>query len=121
MIRVIIAGGRDYADRKKLFAKCRRILSTYRDNNLPIEIVNGKCPTGADFHAVAFAKKEGYSIVYFEANWDLFGLAAGGIRNGEMADYANVLIAFWDGKSRGTADMIAQARRNKLIVRVIKY
>ncbi len=47
----------------------------------------------------------------FPANWEEFGKAAGSIRNEEMKEYADALIAFlWDG-SQGTADMINRMRK----------
>ena len=49
----------------------------------------------------------------FPADWDKHGRAAGPIRNKQMADYADVLIAVWDGKSRGTKNMIDEM--NKLM------
>ena len=56
----------------------------------------------------------------FPADWDAHGRSAGAIRNGEMADYADALVAVWDGRSRGTANMISQARRRGLEVYVHK-
>jgi len=38
-----------------------------------------------------------------------------------MAKYANVLIAFWDGKSKGTKHMIDLAKKYKLVVKVIIF
>ena len=61
------------------------------------------------------------------ANWEYYGKRAGMIRNGEMARYASedpdnegILIAFWDGKSRGTKGMINIAYRTGLEVVVIR-
>jgi hypothetical protein len=59
--------------------------------------------------------------VRFPANWDRHGKAAGGIRNTAMANYGTHLIAFWDGESPGTRDMIAKAKRAGLKVLVIRY
>jgi hypothetical protein len=47
-------------------------------------------------------------ITPFPADWDLHGKAAGPIRNREMAEYADELLALWDGKSRGTKNMIEE-------------
>lgn len=55
------------------------------------------------------------------ADWDGKGKAAGYIRNAEMADYADALIAFWDDESRGTGNMIALAQDKGLKVRIISY
>lgn len=120
MLKVIIAGGRDFTNGKLLFDTCTKILANYIDAEYEIEIVCGEA-NGADYLGKLYAYRKKFKLKSFPANWDLFGVAAGPIRNGEMADYADVLIAFWDGRSRGTADMIEQAKRNKLIVRIIRY
>ena len=46
----------------------------------------------------------------FPADWNRFGRTAGPKRNKQMANYANTLVAFWDGKSRGTKNMIDLAK-----------
>lgn len=54
------------------------------------------------------------------------GKAAGPIRNAQMAKYASegakgILVAFWDGKSKGTKNMIQEARNKDLIVKIVEY
>lgn len=58
-------------------------------------------------------------IKQFPADWDKHGKAAGPIRNQEMADYADALIAVWDGESRGTRDMIDKAIDGGLVTLVV--
>lgn len=60
-------------------------------------------------------------LTIFKADWDKHGKAAGFKRNTEMAKYADALIAFWDGKSKGTKHMIDTAKSHNLKVRVIAY
>jgi hypothetical protein len=48
----------------------------------------------------------GVPVRWFIPDWDKLGKSAGIIRNNQMAEYADALIAIWDGKSRGTAHMI---------------
>jgi hypothetical protein len=57
----------------------------------------------------------------FKADWDKHGKAAGPIRNQQMAQEADGLIAFWDGKSRGTKDMIQKALNYGLETHVYRY
>ena len=57
-------------------------------------------------------------VKLFPAKWDLFGKSAGYKRNAEMANYADALIAVWDGESRGTKHMIDNAKRKGLKVYV---
>lgn len=52
--------------------------------------------------------------------WEVMGKKAGPIRNGKMAEYSDALIAIWDGKSRGTSNMIDLAKKGGLKV-LIQY
>lgn len=102
-MRIIIAGGRDFHDYREL---CRRvdILVEHCVENLgeeKIEIVSGAAK-GADRLGMKYAKERGYDCMTFPAEWDKFGKSAGYRRNVQMADYADMLFAFWDGKSKGT-------------------
>lgn len=117
--KVIIAGTRDFADYKLLKEKCDAILSNRRDDS-NIVIVSGTA-RGADRLGERYARERGYRIERYPADWDRDGNSAGPIRNAKMADNANALIAFWDGKSRGTKNMIDTAKAKGLMVRTINY
>jgi len=116
MFKVIIAGGRDFIDYALLRETCDKILCNQSD----IEIVSGAAQ-GADKLGEWYADEKGYPLKQFPANWDKFGKGAGHIRNSEMAEYADALIAFWDGKSKGTKSMISLAKKGGLLVRVKMY
>ena len=98
---------------EKLCQFCDKALS----NQTEIEIVSGTA-NGADKLGEKYANDNGYPIKQFSANWDKYGKSAGYKRNAQMADYADTLIAFWDGKSRGTKHMIDLAKRGNLKVKV---
>jgi hypothetical protein len=57
-----------------------------------------------------YGKEEGIPIKKFLPRWDLYGRSAGFRRNKEMGDYADGLIALWDGTSHGTKQMIEYMR-----------
>jgi hypothetical protein len=57
----------------------------------------------------------------FEADWDTFGAGGGPQRNEKMADYADALIAIWDGESNGTRDMIERALNHGLDTYVVVH
>ena len=116
-MKIIIAGGRDFKSYELLKYKCDIILKNVKT---PIEIVSGKAK-GADFLGETYAIEKGYEISYFPAGWEKHGKSAGVIRNEQMANYADALIAFWDGKSRGTKNMIELAKKNNLAVKIIYY
>lgn len=115
-MKVIIAGGRGFNDYKFLFEKCENILSKQKD----VEIVSGTA-RGADELGEKYAKEKGFKLKQFPADWDKYKKGAGYIRNKQMAEYADSLIAFWDGKSKGTKHMIDLAKEHNLKIRIIKY
>jgi len=112
-MKVIIAGGRDFNDYEKLCRFCDKVLSKQNE----IEIVSGTA-RGADKLGEKYAVDNGYDIKRFPADWDRYGKSAGYRRNAQMAEYADALIAFWDGKSKGTEHMINLANTVNLKVRV---
>ena len=65
-------------------------------------------------NAEQYAAENNVPIKIFPAEWKKYGKAAGPIRNKAMLDYAKdetpVVAAFWDGKSRGTGNMLKQAK-----------
>jgi hypothetical protein len=81
------------------------------------EIVSGGAQ-GVDFLAELYAKKKSLKFTEFKADWESFGKQAGFKRNVEMAEYADRLIAVWDGASRGTFHMMQQmvARQKPVFV-----
>jgi hypothetical protein len=115
-MKVIIAGGRGFDNYNLLSDSCDKILS----NQNQVEIVSGTA-NGADKLGEKYANEKGYPIKQFPADWDKYGKSAGYKRNEEMAKYADALIAFWDGKSKGTKHMIDLARRYELKVRIVYY
>ena len=92
---------------------CDSWLEDYDD----ITIVSGTAK-GADKLGELYGKQNDYPIKKFPADWDAFGKSAGYRRNVEMAEYADMLIAFWDGKSKGTEHMINIAKERNLIVKI---
>ena len=116
-LKVIIAGGRNFSNDKILKQTCDNILQGQPN----IEIVSGAHYKGADKLGEQYAKERNYQLTKFPANWNTYGRAAGPKRNQQMANYADVLIAFWDGKSKGTLNMINEAKRANLSVNIISY
>ena len=115
-MKIIIAGGRDFNDYEMLCRRVDNILSRQTE----IEIVSGRA-RGADQLGEKYGKERDYKISYFAANWDLHKKAAGYIRNIEMGEYADALILFWDGKSKGSKHMLKIATDKELKIRVITY
>lgn len=116
--RVIIAGCRDFADYELLKEKCDFYLQKQQPED--IVFVSGHA-SGADALGERYAQERGFQLEIYPADWKAHGRAAGPIRNENMARVAHALIAFWDGKSRGTKNMIDTARKHNLQVAVVRY
>lgn len=114
--KVIIAGGRDFNNYNILEKYCNYILQ----NKINVEIVCGLA-RGADKLGKIYAEKNKLKISYFPAEWDKHGKSAGYLRNNEMANYADSAIIFWDGKSKGSKNMIELAKSKNLLLRIYKY
>jgi hypothetical protein len=114
MSKVIIAGSRTFND----YTLLEETLNKF---NLTItEIVSGTAK-GADSLGERYATENNITIKKFPANWAKYNKSAGYIRNKEMAEYGDILIAFWDGKSKGTKHMIDLANNKNLSVNIIEY
>lgn len=107
-MKTIIAGCRGFNDYNLLKEK----VDYYRKDHVISEVVSGTA-RGADYLGEEYANENGIPIKSFPADWENYGKAAGPIRNRQMAEYADVLIAVWDGKSKGTNNMIIEM--NKLM------
>ena len=117
--KVVVAGGRDFNNFPLLRDTLDKLLEVKTHSHL-IEIVNGTA-RGADTLGGCYARLRNYSVALFPADWEQFDKAAGHIRNKEMLDYADVVVVFWDGKSRGTKNMIEITKKAKKPIRVIRY
>lgn len=83
------------------------------------EVVSGRA-RGVDILGEQWAAVRGVPVRGFPARWrradGSVDRGAGFARNQQMADYADALIAVWDGESRGTADMVRRAKSRGLKV-----
>lgn len=117
--KLIVAGGRDFNDKDRLVKEIFSLANGELAERA-VSIVSGMA-RGADRMAHTFADVNKVQCYEFPADWDTHGRAAGHIRNREMAEFADGLLAFWDGKSRGTQNMIETMRSMGKPVRVINY
>lgn len=84
------------------------------------EIISGGA-TGADALGERYAKAEKIPLTVITADWKTYGKAAGPMRNTEIVERAERVIAIWDGKSTGTADTIRKAKAQGKEVLIIIY
>ncbi len=132
MFKVIIAGGRDFDNYEKLVEFCNKVLINKND----IEVVCGMAG-GADLLGKRYAIEKGLKVNEFPADWNnidvepcviktnkngnKYNTLAGHNRNKLMAENAEALMAFFDGKSKGTKNMIDLATEKGLKIKVFRY
>ena len=116
-MKTIIAGSRDFQNYDYLCSCIKNI------TEFITEIVSGTAK-GADKLGERYAQENDIPLKLFPADWDKYGRRAGHIRNSQMLEYIKpdgMLIAFWDGQSKGTLDMITKTRKAGLKTIVFSY
>jgi YspA, cpYpsA-related SLOG family len=114
MIKLITAGGRDFRN-KLLFEETMASLTI-----TPDEVVCGMA-SGADELGRQWAIANNVLLKEFRADWGRLGKSAGPKRNKSMAEYSTHLLAFWNGESRGTDNMLKLAQKHNLKIKLITY
>lgn len=110
-MKVLVCGGRDYADKVRLFA----VLDHYNEE-LGFEILVHGAARGADRLAGEWADERGIEVRRYPADWNKHGKSAGPIRNREMVEKESpdLVVAFPGGS--GTRDMVKVATHNGITV-----
>lgn len=75
---------------------------------------------GIDSLSYMWAMKNNIHIIKYYPDWNKYGVAAGPIRNKKMVDYADALIAVWDGVSKGTKSTINFAKEKGIQIYIEK-
>lgn len=118
-MRTIISGSRGITDAKPVWSAVRYAKS----KGLKITQVVVGDAVGVDATARQGAKSKGISWKPFDVPqwlWDVTK-GAGHLRNKAMAQYADALIAVWDGESPGTRNMIKEAHKEGLVIFAFTY
>ena len=118
-MNIIIAGSRTFTEYSIISRTVNMILAKWRFNK-EFDILYSGCAKGVDTLAIDYAKEKGIKYKEFPANWEIHGNDAGSIRNSKMIASANGLVAFWDGKSKDTKDIIGKAERKGIKVHIVR-
>ena len=113
-VRVIVAGSRGFQNYPLM---CKE-LDKIKDR---IECIVSGDAGGADTYGCMYARDNNIPVRHCPADWQKYGTAAGRVRNKQMGDYGDELVAFWDGISPGTNDMINYMKQLGKKVTVIEY
>lgn len=113
-MKTIIAGSRSITDYKYLLKAIAQI-----DWEIT-EVISGNA-RGVDRLGERWARENNIPVRLFFPDWDKWGKSAGFVRNHEMVEEAEALIALWDGESRGTKHTIGLAQGRSGLKKVLIF
>ena len=112
MIKIAVVGSRGFDDYGLLSSKLRKCI--------PFILVSGGA-IGADSLAEKFADEHSLEKKIFPAEWKKYGRSAGYRRNITIVENSDLVIAFWDGVSKGTNHTINISKKRGKKLYVVRY
>lgn len=119
-MKVAVIGSRTFTNKKQLFATLKN-LKRYGAPSEEISLIVSGGAVGADYFAEAFAKDNGIDSLIFRPEYSRYGRNAPLKRNLKIIDAADIVVAFWDGTSRGTKHGIDYAHLQKKNVIIVRW
>ena len=89
--------------------------------NLDISTIISGGVIGADTLAERYAKENDIELLVLKPEWNKYGKGAGFIRNTQIVNESEMIIAFWDGESNGTRDTISKAKKKDIPVKIFYF
>ena len=113
-MKIGVIGSRGFNDYK--------LLKDTLDKYLPeaTVVVSGGA-RGADSLGERWAKENGLETLIFLPDWDAYGKSAGYIRNADIVKNSDIIIAFWDGMSKGTEHSINLGKKQNKEVKIVYF
>lgn len=116
-MNLAIIGSRDFNDFDYAESEINRIILRYP---YKVDMIVSGGAAGADTLGYKYAIKYKIPFKKYVPNWKL-GKHAGMLRNTNIINDSDIVIAFWDGISNGTRDSINKAKKAKKELHIIKY
>lgn len=114
-MKILVCGSRSFLSKIIVFHELTMYLAQYSD----LHIISGGA-SGPDTYAVQFAHAHNLELTLCLADWDKYGKSAGYRRNIEMLDLKpNLVLAFYDGVSKGTMHTIRTAQQRGIETRIV--
>ena len=110
-MKVGVVGSRSFNDVRYIF----EYLDAIKDITL---LVSGGAK-GPDSIAESWAKEHGIATQIFLPQWKTYGMQAGMLRNSQIVEASDMIIAFWDGHSKGTSDTISKCCKLRKPIKII--
>ena len=119
-MNIAVVGSREFKDKEFVFT----ILNQFFDNQLMYGdissdyiLVSGGA-NGVDSWAEEFWRKNTGTCIIFKPDWNKYGKRAGFLRNELIIKEADMILAFWDGQSKGTKHSIDLAIEAKKLINI---
>jgi hypothetical protein len=114
-VKLAVVGSRQFEE--QYYDDVRDLLESIV-NNYDVKLIISGGARGIDSLAERFADEQNISKSIFPAQWDKYGKSAGYIRNQLIVDNCDKLVAFWDGKSKGTEHSINLAKEQSKLLKI---
>jgi hypothetical protein len=115
-MKIAVIGSRTFTDVERM----NTVLSAVARKHPNFEIISGAAK-GADRLAALWGHERGHRVVEFPADWEKHGKRAGFIRNADIINAADAVVAFWDGESRGTLHSIGLAEDAGKPLKLVRF
>lgn len=111
-MKVAVIGSRSFND----YEKVKHTLSKI---NITLLVSGGAA--GADKLGEKYADENNIAKKIFYPDWKAHGKAAGFLRNTDIINEAELIVAFWDGISKGTKDSINKAEKQGKKIIIVQF
>lgn len=119
-MRLAIIGSREFDNYSLLCDTIEQYFGSNSDSYNISEVISGGA-NGADKMGANFAKEYGIKLTEFLPDWNLYGKSAGFIRNAEIIKNSDMVLAFWNSVSKGTAHSLKLAKEQKKPTLIIYF
>lgn len=108
-MKLMITGSRSLSKNEEATRDVNETLDALLAKHADIQLLSGGA-RGIDKMAEAWAKERKVPVVLYLPDYKRFKRGAPLVRNQEMVDTCDGVVAFWDGKSKGTKFVLDRAR-----------
>lgn len=115
-MKIAVIGSRGYNN----YNEFCEMLEYFIQNLGEVTFVSGAAKSGGDALIARYCKENNLPLIEFPADWNNLGKKAGFIRNKQIIDEAEGVIAFWDLKSKGTEHSILLARKKGIKIKIVE-
>lgn len=114
--KIAVVGSRGYNN----YPQFKERLEFYIQNLEDVVFVSGGCPSGADAMIKRWCHENDRELKEHLPDWENGGKKAGILRNTNIIEDADYLIAYYNGTSKGTLDSIKKAEKKGIPIKIIK-